>query len=208
MKVYGYHRTSTREQHLDRGIKEIEDFCISNNIQLERIYTDQQTGKSFDRPRYIVLKNDILRSGDILIITELDRLGRNKRETLKQLEFFRDKDIRVMILEIPTTLQSLTNMENSMSKMLMDTINSMLIELFTTMAQAEIEKKEKRQKEGIEAKKIRGDWDDYGRPRITKPSNWDEVIEKVKAGEITSVEAMRIMNLKKGTYYKFRKECP
>ena len=81
--IYGYHRTSTTDQHLDRGIKEIETFCQNNNIALERIYTDQQTGKNFNRPRYQVLKEDILRSGDTLIVTELDRLGRNKQDTLK-----------------------------------------------------------------------------------------------------------------------------
>lgn len=206
MRVYGYHRTSTKEQHLDRGINEISDFCISNNFKLERIYTDQQTGKSFDRPRYTVLKYDILRTGDILIITELDRLGRNKSETLKELEFFRDKDIRVMILEIPTTLQDLSKFDNSMAKMVMETINNMLIELYAAMAQAEIEKKEKRQREGIQAKKARGEWDNYGRPRIKKPNNWDEIINKVNRKEITSVEAMRIMGLKKQLIINYAKQ--
>lgn len=51
-----------------------------------------------------------------------------------------------------------------MAKMLMETVNNMLIELYDAMAQAEIEKKEKRQREGIEVKKARGDCDDYGRP--------------------------------------------
>lgn len=50
-------------------------------------------------------------------------------------------------------------MDNSMARMIMETINNMLIELYATMAQAEIEKKEKRQKEGIKAKKARGEWD-------------------------------------------------
>ena len=103
--IYGYHRTSTKEQHLDRGIQEITKFCENNNLPLEKIYTDQQTGKNFNRPRYQVLKEDILRTGDTLIITELDRLGRNKQDTLKELQYYRDKQIRVMILEIPTTLQ-------------------------------------------------------------------------------------------------------
>ena len=53
----------------------------------------------------------------------------------------------------------------------------MLIELYAAMAQAEIEKKEKRQREGIDAKKARGEWEEYGRPKIQKPSNWNEVIE-------------------------------
>ena len=84
--IYGYHRTSTTDQHLDRGITEIETFCKNNNMILEKIYTDQQTGKNFNRPRYQVLKEDILRAGDILIVTELDRLGRNKQDTLKELQ--------------------------------------------------------------------------------------------------------------------------
>ena len=89
--VYGYHRTSTTDQHLDRGIKEITDYCTSNHIELSKIYTDQQTGKNFNRPRYQVLKEDILRAGDTLIVTELDRLGRNKKSTMKELQYYRDK---------------------------------------------------------------------------------------------------------------------
>lgn len=206
MMIYGYHRTSTKEQHLDRGIQEIEEFCKNNGYDLEKIYTDQQTGKNFDRPRYTVLKEDILRAGDILIFTELDRMGRNKREVLKELQYFRDKDIRVMILEIPTTTQDLSSLDNSMSKMIMETINNMLIELYATMAQAEIEKKEKRQQEGIAAKKARGEWEEYGRPRAQKPSNWVEVVARWKNGEISAVKAMELTNLKKTTFYKLLKE--
>ena len=203
---YAYHRTSTTDQHLDRGIAELEAFCKANNIELEKIYTDQQTGKNFNRPRYQVLKEDILRSGDTLIITELDRLGRNKQDTLKELRYFQDKGIRVMILEIPTTTQDLSKLDNSMAQMIMETINNMLIELYATMAQAEIEKKEKRQQEGIEAKKARGEWDNYGRPKAEKPSNWDEVIARWNNGEITAVKAMELLNVKKTTFYKLLKQ--
>lgn len=91
MKRYGYHRTSTREQHLDRGIKVITAYCEQNNLGLEKIFTDQQTGKNFNRPRYQVLKEDVLRAGDELIITDVGRLGRNKQDTLKELQYYRDK---------------------------------------------------------------------------------------------------------------------
>ena len=63
MKRYGYHRTSTKEQHLDRGIAEINAYCIANNLELEKIFTDQQTGKNFNRPRYTIMKEDVLRTG-------------------------------------------------------------------------------------------------------------------------------------------------
>ena len=206
MKRYGYHRTSTREQHLDRGVAEINAYCNVNNFELEKIFTDQQTGKNFNRPRYIVLKEDVLRPGDTLIITELDRMGRNKREILIELRYFADKGVRVMILEIPTTTQDLSSLNNSMAKMIMETINNMLIELYATLAQAEIEKKEKRQKEGIEEKKRRGEWDDYGRPKIPKPKNWDEVYSKWKNGEITAVVAMKLTGLKRSTFYRIVKD--
>lgn len=205
MAYYGYHRTSTREQHLDRGISEIEKFCRDNALELERIYTDQQTGKNFNRPRYTVLRDDILRRGDTLIITEVDRLGRNKKDTLGELRYYQEKGIRVMILEIPTTLQDLSRLDNGMARMILETINNMLIELYAAMAEAEIQKKEKRQREGIEAKKLRGEWDDYGRPRIQKPDNWNEVIRMWKNGEITAVEAMKRTGIKKGTFYRLAK---
>lgn len=143
MAYYGYHRISTKEQHLDRGIIEIKRFCENQKIKLESIFTDKITGKNFDRPRYTVLVEDVLRVGDTLIITELDRLGRNKQEILKQLRFLEEKGVRVMVLELPTTLFDLSQMENNLAKMMIETINNMMIELYASMAQAEMEKKEK-----------------------------------------------------------------
>jgi len=164
MNVYGYHRTSTKEQHLDRGIEEITKYCRDNQLNLISIFTDQQTGRNFNRPRYTVLVEDVLRSGDILIVTELDRLGRNKKDTMEQIRRFRDMGVRLMVLELPTTLMDLSKMENALAKLMMETINNMMLELYASMAEAEMEKKEKRQREGIAMKKQRGEWEDYGRP--------------------------------------------
>ncbi len=204
--IYGYHRTSTREQHLDRGIKEIENYCQKNGLMLQRIYTDQQTGKDFNRPRYIVLKNDILRSGDTLIITEVDRLGRNKQSTLDELRYYQQNNIRVMILELPTTLQDFSKINNSMAKMLMETINNMLIELYSAMAQAELEKKEKRQAEGIQAMKDRGEWDKYGRPRVISLERFKKEYQLVETKKIRPTDLIEKLNLTKSTYYRYKKE--
>ena len=205
MRYIGYHRTSTKEQHLDRGLAEIKAYCEQNNIPLKKIYTDQQTGKNFDRPRYTVMKEDVLEAGDVLIITELDRLGRSKKDTMREIQHYRDSGIRLMVLELPTTLMDLSKMDNSLQAMMLETINNMMLELYASMAQAEIEKKEKRQREGIEAKKKRGEWEDYGRPSIEKPDNWDIVIAQWKEKEITAVEAMKRLGLKKTSFYKLVK---
>ena len=206
MKRYGYHRTSTTEQHLDRGINEITEYCSQNQLELEKIFTDQQTGKNFNRPRYQVLKEDVLRSGDELIITEVDRLGRNKSETLKELQYYRDNNIRVKILELPTTLMDISKLDNSMAQMLMETVNNMLIELYAAMAQAEIEKKEKRQREGIDAKKARGEWADYGRPAVMSIEDFAAEYQKVLSGEIKPFELMKKLGMSKTTYYRYVKK--
>jgi DNA invertase Pin-like site-specific DNA recombinase len=208
MKYIAYHRTSTKDQHLDRGITEINQFCINNHISLykDKVYTDQQTGKNFDRPRYLMLKDEILEKGDVLIITELDRLGRNKEATLNELRYFKDNGIRVMILEIPTTLQDLSQLNNTMATMIMETINNMLIELYATMAQAEIEKKEKRQREGIQAKKDRVDWDDYGRPRVMTIDEFSKHYGKVIQGKIKPFELMHELVMSKPTFYRYKRE--
>lgn len=69
-----------------------------------------------------------------------------------------------------------------------------------------LEKKEKRQQEGIAAKKARGEWADYGRPKAQKPSNWEDVITQGNNGEITAVKAMKLTGLKKTTFYKLLKQ--
>lgn len=205
MAVYGYHRTSTKDQHLDRGILEIERFCVNQKIELASIFTDKLTGKNFNRPRYTVLVEDVLRDGDTLIVTELDRLGRNKQEILKQLQSLKEKGVRVMVLELPTTLIDLSQMENSLARLMIETINNILIELYASLAQAEIEKKEKRQKEGIEAKKLRGEWDDYGRPHAMEQEMFNQEFMRVVQKEVTPTQLQRELGLTSSTYYRYRK---
>lgn len=213
MLYFAYHRTSTEDQHLDRGLKEITEFINAHEIKLiNDIYTDQCTGKNFDRPQY----KDLIKAMDLikqvnpgekisLIVTELDRLGRNKQLTLKEIRKMQDKGIRLMVLEIPTTLTELPK-DNSISTMIMETINNMLIEMYASFAQAELEKKEKRQREGIAAKKARGEWDDYGRPRALDFNKFVKEYKRVLSGDIKPTECMKLLDITKPTYYRYRKE--
>ena len=49
------------------------------------------------------------------------------RETLKELQYYRDNGIRVKILELPTTLMDLSKLDNAMARMLMETINNIMV---------------------------------------------------------------------------------
>jgi len=206
MAIYGYHRTSTIEQCLDRGITAIRDFCDKHNLILDEMFTDQQTGKNFDRPDYMVLKRMAKNSGDIIIISELDRLGRNKKDTLKELQHYKNLGVRLMVLEIPTTLVDYSAIDDTMANMLMETINNMLIEMYATLAHAEMLKSEKRQREGIQAMKARGEWDKYGRPPAIDFKKFASEYEKVVQGELQPFTCMRILGMKKSTFYSYARK--
>lgn len=204
MAVYGYNRTSTKEQHLDRGNKRIQDFCQRNDLPLVEIYSDQQTGKNFERPEYQFIKKRMLH-GDILIISELDRLGRSKEGILKELRDFKERGIRIMILEIQTTLIDVRNLEDSLASMLLETITNMLIEMFATLAEAEIRKKEQRQQEGYERLRRNGEWDKLGRPRRMSSEEFAAAYQRVLSGELRPTEFMRKYDMKSSTYYRYKR---
>lgn len=126
--------------------------------------------------------------------------------TLKELQYYRGNNIRVKILELPTTLMDLSKLDNAMARMLMETINNTLIELDATMAQAEIEKKEKRQREGIQAKKERGECDDYGRPATMTVDAFAKKYTKVQSGELRPFQLMKQLGMSKTTFYRYVKK--
>ena len=205
-EYFAYTRVSTKEQHEDRAVLEIERFCRERGITLAHsVFVDKATGKNFNRERYICMKEDVLRSGDVLIITELDRLGRNKTEILKELNYFKDKGVRVMILELPTTLMDF-KFDSEINKMLFETIQDMLIQLYSTLAHAEMEKRSKRMREGIEAMKLRGEWDRYGRPHAVKSEEFEIVYQRVISKEIRPCDAIKELNLSAASYYRYKKD--
>jgi len=207
MAVYGYHRTSTTDQKLDRGITAIEGYCKQNGIELDVLFKDQQTGKNFDRPDYKALKR-VAKTGDVIIISELDRLGRDKAGTLKELQHYRETGVRIMILEIPTTLVdygALAKQTDDLPSMLMETVNNLLIEMYATFAHAEMKKRETRQREGIQAKKERGEWNDYGRPRVIDFDVFAAEYEKVVRGEMKPFECANRLGMKIPTFYGYKR---
>lgn len=204
MAYYGYNRVSTKEQHLDRGNEAIKDFCSSHNYPLMKIYTDKQSGTNFERPRWIVLKEDVLRSGDTLIIPEYDRLGRAD-ETKLQLEFLKEHNIRVIFLDIPTTQMDFPS-DDTMAAIVMNCINDMLISFYDLIARTELERRTKRQREGIKAMKERGEWERYGRPRILSKETFSLQYLRVERKEIGSLALMRELGLKKDTYFRYVRE--
>jgi len=82
--IYAYIRVSTKEQNTDRQHEALKQYSVSNNIEYKATFEDRLSGKDFERSQYKALR-EIVKSGDAIIIKELDRLGRNFIDTPKEL---------------------------------------------------------------------------------------------------------------------------
>ena len=192
-RTYYYARVSSKEQNLDRQIQEF----IKLGANERDIITDKESGKDLNRQGYQALKNAMLRSGDTLIVKSLDRLSRNKADIKNELQYFKDNEIRVKVLDLPTTMMDIPNG----NEWVFDMVNNILIEVMGAIAENERETIKKRQAEGIAVAKAKGKH--LGRPRIEKPQNWDTVFADWKSGNITAKKAMQLTGLKHSTFYKF-----
>ena len=96
-RVYGYARVSSTEQHLDRQIEALSAYGVEDR----HIITDKQSGKDFSRPGYKTLKEQLLRSGDILVVKELDRLGRNYEQIKTEWYELRQMGVDIVVLDMP-----------------------------------------------------------------------------------------------------------
>lgn len=194
-KTYYYARVSTTEQNLDRQL----DIFHSLGAEDRDIITDKQSGKDLDRPGYTALKTTILRPGDTLIIKSLDRLSRSKLDIKNKLQYFKDNNIRIKVIDFPTTMLDLPEEQS----WVIDMVNNILIEVLSSIAEQEYHTIHKRQSEGIAAAKAKGKH--LGRPKLIKPENWDFVISEYRLSRITAKEAMTRLNLKRSSFYKLLK---
>ena len=83
-------------------------------------------------------------------------------------------------------------------------MNNMLIEMYATFAELELQKIRTRTREALAAKKKKGET--LGRPKIQMPKNFKKVYKQYKNRDITAVQAMKLLDLKKTTFYKLVRE--
>lgn len=195
--IFGYVRVSTKEQKEGRQIQALKNYC--DELKDENIYIDKESGKDFNRTNYQELKK-LLRKGDILLIKELDRLGRNKEGIKEELDYFKQNKIRVKILNIPTSLMDLPEG----NEWVFDMINNILIEVLGAIAEEERNKIRTRQAEGILLAKQEGKY--KGRPLAPLPDGFEKLYKQWKEKKISAIQFTTLLNLKsRTTLYKYIK---
>ena len=195
----GYIRVSTKEQNIARQKEEL----LKHGVEERFLFVDKTSGKSFNREQYQILKL-ALRQGDELYVHELDRLGRNKKAISEELQYFKDHNIIVRILDVPTTMIDYSTFTDSIAKSMLEMINNLLIEVLSTLAEQELAKLHKRQSEGILAAHIKGV--KFGRPCIPFPESFSIVYDGWKNKAYTAVEARRKLGITHSTFYRMVKK--
>ena len=165
--------------------------CIRDSI-----YIDKFSGKDFDRPKYSELIK-ILKEQDILVIKEIDRLGRNYEEILEQWRVI-TKEIKadIVVLDMPL-LDTRTRKENLTGTFIAD----LVLQILSYVAETERQSIKQRQREGIEAAKKRGV--KFGRPCIPVPEEFYDLKEKWLNKKITSREAATTINVSQDTFLRW-----
>ena len=188
--VYGYVRVSTREQHEDRQMIALGEAEVPE----KNIFTDKQSGKNFDRPMYHRLLNK-LENDDLLYIKSIDRLGRNYEEILEQWRMLtREKRIDIVVLDMPI-------LDTRRGKDLMGTfLSDIVLQVLSFVAENERKNIKERQREGIEAAKLRGV--QFGRPEKPLPDNFGQICSRWISNELSGREAARQCNMSTASFYR------
>ena len=188
--IYGYLRVSTKEQNEDRQMLALHKVQVPE----QNIYMDKQSGKDFNRPMYRQLVCR-LQQDDLLYIKSIDRLGRNYEEILEQWRFLtKDKKVDIVVLDMPL-------LDTRRGKDLLGTfLSDIVLQVLSFVAENERKNIRQRQREGIEAAKLRGV--QFGRPQKPLPENFIQIYELWLLGEIGGNEAARRCNMPLSSFYR------
>ena len=206
--LYGYARVSSREQNLDRQIA----LLIENGVEERNIFREKKSGKNFqDREEYQKLLN-VLNVGDTIILTELDRLGRNMQEIEKEYQRLvvgRGCHLKFLKEEFLSTTSSGDN------PLFRDVVQPILLKLMGYMAQQEREKTLQRQRDAYnnmqrdeKGRLIAKNGKVIGRQARYETLKEDEkkLIKDWINGKISCLRVSKILTISRPTLYKIKSQ--
>ncbi|WXP76391.1 recombinase family protein (plasmid) [Escherichia coli] len=172
-RIFAYCRVSTLEQTTENQRREIESAGF--NVRPQRIIEEQISGSvaASERPGFNRLL-DCLESGDVLIVTKLDRLGRNAMDIRKTVEQLTESGIRVHCLALGGV-----DLTSPAGKITMQVISA--------VAEFERDLLLERTYSGIARARDAGKR--FGRPPVLNEEQTQKVLERIKSGASISAIA-------------------
>lgn len=201
--IFGYMRISTQKekQTTDRQRITLEQYATENGFKFDELIEERISGtiKAESRPQFNDLKGK-LRENDILIITDIDRLGRNADDVIIEFKKLKADGIRAIALDTPY----LNEWEKVQDSSLYNMIADIFITLKAHMAQQEREKTVARINQGLAVAKAKGKT--LGRPQAELPKEFIKEYKKFKDGEYGKMSAMafaKTLGIGRSTLYKY-----
>lgn len=198
--IFGYMRISTQKekQTTDRQRITLEQYSLANNFIFDEIIEERISGmiKADKRPQYNNLKSK-LRTGDILIITDIDRLGLNADDVIMEFKSLKSDGIRVIALDTPYL--------NEWDKIQDSSIYNMIADIFITL-KAHMAQQEREKNQGLAVAKAKGKV--LGRPKAELPKDFCKEYQKYKNreyGNMPAVSFAKMLGIGRSTLYKYIK---
>lgn len=190
-EIYGYIRVSTKEQNEARQVAALREYSVA----AQNTFTDKQSGKNFERPNYRRLMKKI-KTGDVVVVKSIDRLGRNYSEILEQWRYItKEKCANIVVLDMPL-------LDTSRSNDLTGTlIADIVLQLLSYVAETERKMIRQRQAEGIAAAKERGV--KFGRPAIERPPEFEKLSRDYSTGVLSARKAAETLGITHKTFLKW-----
>lgn len=189
--TFGYIRVSSKDQNEARQIEKMQELGIDER----HIFIDKKSGKDFDREQYKAMVT-MMREGDTLYISSIDRLGRDYKEILEQWRIItKEKNADIVVLDMPLLD---TRKDKDLTGVL---ISDIVLQLLSYVAEKERANIRARQAEGIALAKARGVY--KGRKPIeVDKDKFEQIYGEVTRGERTNRYVMQKLGLKPNTYYR------
>ena len=181
MRLFGYARVSTGKQSLNLQINALKN----EGVRDFRIYSDITSGNNFDRKGLDLLKLKV-EQGDVILVTRLDRLGRNTLEMIGLIKEFYVKNIYVRFLESNISTEG--------------SIGRMIVTILSATAEAEHHRILERTNEGRLEAQLRGVA--FGRKRKIDRKT---VLKHYNSG-VGATALAKKMKIARSTIYKILKE--
>jgi DNA invertase Pin-like site-specific DNA recombinase len=182
MTVIGYIRVSTDEQDLEKQRHLLLEHSQKHQLLIDEFIEVEISSRKNQRERRINELLDKLKDGDVLLVAELSRLGRNMLETLNIIHDLTEQGVKITFIRQP---ELSTNGSQT----------QLLLAIYSYFAEAEREFISMRTKQGLAAVKARGQ--QLGRPKGTRNKNrpLDPYREKIKGHLQAKLPVTSIMKL-------------
>lgn len=180
MSNIGYIRVSTVDQNEARQREALK------NYNIDKFFIEKKSGKNTNRPKFKAML-EYARPGDTIFILDFSRICRSLVDLLRLVEELKARKIKLVSLK--------ENLDTSTPN------GKLMLAMIGAINEFERANLLERQKEGIEIAKKQGKY--KGRKPIEKPKNWEKIFSMYLKKNISAIDAMRKLNLKKSVFYKF-----